>query len=86
MHIPCSLKIPVKSVTEDEDTSYHKRPAWLKATEKHIQAYQECLETKLNIVQIQEEVVRCSDIHCKNVNHIAHIDTFCEEVINAVPD
>ena len=71
---------------EDETDSKETNqiPSWNRASEEEKMRYKESLEGALNSLNIPEEVILCSNIHCKKENHFDQIDELARDIFVSI--
>jgi len=58
------------------------KPCWRRTEQKN--NYINKLEAKLTSISIPDDVVKCSNAHCKNKDHIEELDSFVISVLESV--
>jgi len=59
------------------------QPAWTKASDENISAYQSMLRTRLNDIVIPNDVLLCMDRTCCNRDHLDSLNTYASLITDA---
>ena len=65
------------------DRVFYSRPSWTKATDAHINSYQNALRSGLDSIAIPHSALVCQDPFCCDAAHIADLNTFVREITAA---
>ena len=82
-HIPISMVLYVNSnrlITQERE--FNSRIAWHKATDADLELYRELLDMELDKIQIDTDVLRCSNVYCKQ--HKQCIIQLYNDVVDAM--
>ena len=60
------------------------KPKWKKATIVEKEAFAEQLDVQLQMINIPESVLNCTDVHCKDDTHRSDSDVFMTSVLDSV--
>ena len=60
------------------------KPAWCKANNTNIDDYKSDLEKNIQNIKLDEDLLLCIDVHCKNEMHINECDRYCIEILDAI--
>jgi hypothetical protein len=75
--------IPADSIQTIQNCALPK-PKWKKATIVEKEAFAEQLDGHLQMINIPESVLNCTDVHCKDDTHRSDFDVFMTSVLDSV--
>ena len=85
-HSPIMIKICLPVIKDKVDSPrapLNRRPAWYKATQADVDLYRTLLTEKLDQIHVPESI-HCSDISCKNINHVEARDQFLLDTMSCL--
>ena len=79
----CNITLDKHNVSNEKLTN-QKRPQWHKASKVQINKYSQDLSEMINNVVIDNDVLCCTNVHCKSEHHKVHLEDLCHNVLDAV--
>ena len=76
-----TLLIPMNTDMKKDDVN---KLQWNKATTDNISAYKSMLSNYISQINVDEEVLACSDVHCNSELHKSRIDELCNKVFDSI--
>ena len=86
-HCPIFCKIDISKIEADRETNSPKhtpKPSWKKSTNEEKENFVSELNDLLSQIHVNEEVIRCEDVHCKDDEHIRATDDLIISVLESV--
>ena len=70
-HCPVYCQIPIScfSLLPTKSVNYSPKPSWVKASEEDKSRFHANLDASLNNIQVEECLVKCTDVRCKEKAH-----------------
>ena len=62
------------------------KPSWKKASIDQTECFKTSVSEKLLLMQVPTEVIDCSDVKCRNIDHVHLIDNYLDNVLHAFND
>ena len=83
--IYCKLDISKIEAEKSENSANHTpKPSWKKSTKEEKENFVAALNDLLSEIPVNEDVIRCNDVHCKDEDHIRATDDLIVAVLESV--
>ena len=85
-HCPiyCIINCDIPGSTQNIQNGAPPKPKWKKATREEKEAFVEHLDEQLQLLDIPESVLTCTDVHCKDETHRADSDIFMTAILDTI--
>ena len=80
------MKVQPEQVRDDKKPAGIKKPSWKRASTEDKSNFNISLENELNLLNIPESVISCSNVLCRDTNHQNDVDCYMAEVLACVED
>ncbi len=64
----------------------YKKVVWHQVNDAHVAQYKECIDDKLNDVELPNKALLCKNVLCVNLSHKCMLDKLCKELIMSCID